>query len=58
MKDTKHIRQDFHSVAWVMPMGSGLGALKIPRGSIFFSNMVMWHIKLTEQKRMQAEFSS
>ena len=21
MKDTKHIRQDFHSVAWVMPQG-------------------------------------
>ena len=20
MKDTKHIRQDFHSVAWVMPL--------------------------------------
>ena len=25
MKDIKHIRRDFHSVAWVMPQGSELG---------------------------------
>ena len=25
MKDIKHIRQDFHSVAWVMPQGSVFG---------------------------------
>ena len=24
MKDTKHIRRDFNSVAWVMPQGVGL----------------------------------
>ena len=23
MKDTKHIRQEFHSVTWVMPKGVG-----------------------------------
>ena len=33
MKDTKHIRLDFHSVAWVMPQGSDLGTLGVPRGS-------------------------
>ena len=27
MKDTKHIRQDFHSVAWVMPQGWDFGVL-------------------------------
>ena len=27
MKDTKHIRQDFNSVHWVMPQGSDFGAL-------------------------------
>ena len=27
MKDTKHIRRDFNSVAWVMPKGSDFGAL-------------------------------
>ena len=37
MKDTKHIRRDFHSVAWFMPQGSDLGALGVPRGvKIFF----------------------
>ena len=25
MKDKKHIRGDFHSLAWVMPQGSDLG---------------------------------
>ena len=33
MKDTKHIRLDFHSVTWVMPLGSDLGVLGVPRGS-------------------------
>ena len=42
MKDTKHIRRDFYSVAWVMPQGWDFGALGVPRGSNnFFSNMVM-----------------
>ena len=48
MKDTKHIRRDFHSVAWVMPQGWDYRALGVPRRSkLFFSNMVMLHIKLT-----------
>ena len=33
IKDTKHIRRDFHSVAWVMPQGWDFGALGVPRGS-------------------------
>ena len=46
MKDTKHIRRNFNSAAWVMPQGSDFGALGVPRGSKkFFSNIVMWHIK-------------
>ena len=36
MKDTKHFRRDFHSVAWVMPRGQNFN----------FLNMIMWHIKL------------
>ena len=53
MKDTKHIRRDFNSVAWVMPQGSDFGALGVPRGGqkINFSNMVMWHIKSTGMTR-------
>ena len=31
MKDTKYIRWDFHSVAWVMPQGWDFGALGVPR---------------------------
>ena len=48
MKDTKYNRQDFNSVTVVMPQGTDFGPLGVPRGStIFFSNMVMWHIKST-----------
>ena len=48
MKDTKNIRQNFHSVILVMPQGWDFGALGVPRGvNNFFLNMVMWHIKLT-----------
>ena len=37
MKDTKHIRRDFHSVAWVMPQGWDFGVLAVPRWSkIYF----------------------
>ena len=32
MKDTKHIRRDFHSVTWVMDHDSYLGGLGVPRG--------------------------
>ena len=32
-KDTKHIRQNFHSVAWVMPQGRDFGVLGVTRGS-------------------------
>ena len=40
MKDTKHIRRDFNSVAWIMPQGSDSVALGVPRGSdiIFFKH--------------------
>ena len=36
MKDIKHIRRDFHSVAWVMPQGSDLGVPWGVGGSKFF----------------------
>ena len=34
MKDTKHIRGDFYSVAWVMPQGWDFGTLGVLRGSV------------------------
>ena len=36
MKDIKHIRRDFHLVAWVMPQGSDLGVPWGVWGSNFF----------------------
>ena len=36
MKDTKHIRRDFYSFAWVMPRGGTLGHLGYPGGQTFF----------------------
>ena len=36
MKDTKHIRLDFHSVAWVMPQGVGLWGAGGAQVVIFF----------------------
>ena len=36
MKDTKHIRRVFNSVAWVLPQGSALGALGCRGGNFYF----------------------
>ena len=61
MKETKHIRQDFNSVAWVMPQGSDFGALGVPRGSKknFKHDHVAYQIDVNdEQNRMQVKFSS
>ena len=62
MKDTKHIKQDFHSVPWVMPQGWNFGALGVPRGSkktIFKHGHVVYQIEGDdEQNRMQVKFSS
>ena len=58
--DTKHIRQDFHSVFWVMPQGWDFGALGVARGSKKFKH---GHLAYQidgddEQNRMQVKFSS
>ena len=62
MKDTKHIRRDFHSVTLIMPQGWDLGALGVPRGSknIFFKHgHVAYQIDGDdEQNIMQVKFSS
>ena len=39
IKDIKHIRQDFHSTAWVMPQGWDLGVLW---GVIFLKFKQSW----------------
>ena len=61
MKITKHIRRDFHSVAWVMPQGLDFGGLGVPSGSKRKeknSNMVMWHIKSTRMMSRTVLFQS
>ena len=62
MKDTKHIRQDFHSVALVMSQGWDFGGWGWPCGQkIFFfkHGHVAYQIdKDEEQNRMQVKFSS
>ena len=64
MKDIKHIRRDFYSVAWVMPQGFGLrgaGGGGVPGESRFFfkHGHVAYPIDGDdEQNRMQVKFSS
>ena len=69
MKDTKHIRRDFHSVPWVMPQGLGHapgvglwgagGAQGVKK--IFFSKHghVVYQIDVDgKQNKMQVKFPS
>ena len=59
MKDTKHIRRDFNSVAWVIPQGSYFGALGVPRGSNYFFKHCHVAYQIDgddEQNRMQVNF--
>ena len=60
MKDTKHIRRNFYSVAWVMPQGWDLGGMGVPRGSKKITNdRVAYQIDGDdEQNRMQVKFLS
>ena len=47
MKDTKHIRRDFHSVPWVMPQGWDFGALGCPGGQ---KKIRTWSCGLSNQR--------
>ena len=62
IKDRKHIEQNFHSVAWIMPQGSDFGALGVPRGSkysFFKHGHVAYQIDGDdEQNGMLVKFSS
>ena len=58
MKSTKYIRQNFHSVACVMPQGYYFGAAGCPCGQFFFKHghvayLIDGH---DEQTRMQVKF--
>ena len=54
MKDTKHIRRDFHSAPWVMPQGWDFEALGVPRGpkKTFFQT---WSCGISNRRGWRAE---
>ena len=63
MKDTKHIRWDFHSVACVMPRGGTLGHWGAQGVKKCFFFIKQGHVAYQidendEQNRMQVQFSS
>ena len=47
MKDIKHIRWDFHLIAWVMPQGWDLGVPWGVWGVIFFRNSTRFGVRVT-----------
>ena len=53
MKDTKHIRRNFNSVAWVMPQGWDFGALGVPKGSK--KKFQTWSCSISNRWGWQAE---
>ena len=61
MKDTKHIRLNFHSVAWVMSQGWDFGALGRPGCQKLFyfkHGRLAYQIDGDDgQNRMQVKFS-
>ena len=61
IKDIKHIKQDFHSIAWLMPQGWDFGALGVPRGTkqkFFEHDHVAYQINGEgEHNIMQVKFS-
>ena len=60
IKDIKHIKQEFYSIAWVMPQGWNFWALGCTGGQIFFfeHGHVAYQIDGDDEKnRMQVQFS-
>ena len=53
MKDTKHIRRDFHSVPWVMPQGWGAGGAQGVGKNFKHGHLVSQIDGDDEQNRMQ-----
>ena len=61
MKNTKHIRRDFHSNPWVMPQGWDLGrwGAQGAKKKFFKHGHVVYQIDGDDQQnRMQVTFSS
>ena len=63
MKNTKHIRRDYHSVILVMPQGWDFGALGVPWGGVKIFIFKHGHVAYQidgddEQNKMQVKFLS
>ena len=58
MKDTKHIRRDFHSVAWVMSQRAGTGGAQGVKHLVFFTHAAYQINGDDEQNRVQVNVSS
>ena len=59
MQDTKHIRWDFYSVAWVMPQGWDFGCWGAQVVNVFKDGHLAYQIdKDDEQNSVQVIFSS
>ena len=63
VKDTKHIRCDFHSVILAMPQGWDFGVLGVPMGGVKKYFFETWSCGISidrddEQNKMQVKFSS
>ena len=56
MKDIKHIRWDFHSVAWVMPQGLDLGVQGGKGSKKFFSEIQPNLVCVTRMANATAQF--
>ena len=50
----KHIRRDFHSIAWVMPQGWDFGVLGVPRWSKIYFHQT-WSCGISNRRGWQAE---
>ena len=59
MQDTKHIRRDFCSVTWVIPLGWDFGALGGQKFIFFKHGHVAYQIDEDEEQNiMQVKFLS
>ena len=55
MKNTKHIRRDFHYVACVMPQGWDFGVLEVPGGGGGSKKIQTWSCGISNRWRWRAE---
>ena len=58
MKNTKHIRRDFHSVTFVSPRGGTLGSWGVKKKNFKHGHVAYQIDRDDQQNKMQVKFSS